>query len=107
MQGHAAHITSMLSNLAAPVPTAAGALAGTGSIDELTKFLAALGGGAKLPYGGDFSFTQNLNNAGGNVTVVGDLTAKKFRVMDATGKDVFTEPEVAVRNDRSTVAHHF
>src|SRR5947208_1410232 len=91
----------------ATAPAVSGAIAGNGSIDELSRFLAAAAG-SKLPYGGDYAFKQNLQNQGDTVTIVGDLTAKKFTVKDATDpkKEAFNEPEVAVRNDLSADLNH-
>jgi hypothetical protein len=89
-------ITSPLS----PQPSYGGEFKAQGSIDSLVPLLAVLQGAERLPYGGKFDVTQKLATAGKNSTLVGAMNISGFQVLDAsTRKPVFTESQIAIRND--------
>ncbi len=82
-------------------PNANGTIELGGSLKDVTPLLAVLGGGNELPYTGDFAIKQALTTQGDTIALVGDVTTKQFTVLDSTdrSKTVFTEPEVAIKNN--------
>lgn len=90
-----------VSNLAGN-PTASGALAASGAIQNVTPLLAVLNGTDEMPYDGDFALTQTVQTQGDAIVLIGDLTTRQFKVYDERRKTVlFAEDQVAIRNDIS------
>jgi hypothetical protein len=90
-----------VTNLQSEKPSANGAIGLNGSLANVTPLLAVIQGGEELPYRGDFAIAQNIATQNDNVTLKGDITTKKFEVLDATDrtKVVFAEPVVSISND--------
>lgn len=82
-------------------PKAAGTVAATGSLQNISPVLAILTGSAALPYAGDFALKQDLRNDGNAVVLAGDITTRQFKVLDAADarKVLFAEDTVTIRND--------
>jgi hypothetical protein len=81
-----------------PKPSYQGAIKLEGKLDDITPLLAVVRGAEPMPYGGAFVVSQQVATRDGKATVSGTADVKDFQVLDGR-KAVFTEPQVAIRND--------
>ncbi|HEY7088698.1 MAG TPA: hypothetical protein VH518_11455 [Tepidisphaeraceae bacterium] len=79
-------------------PSFKGSVKLDGKIEDVTPILAVLQGGEQMPYGGTYALNQQIMTSGNKPTLKGSIDVSDFRVMDK-GKAVFTEPQLAVRNN--------
>jgi hypothetical protein len=75
-----------------------------GALADATPLLQVLQGAPKpLPYGGTYALTQALGTGtaatGKLLRLLGGVDVTDFQMLDDTGKAVYTEPTVAIKND--------
>jgi hypothetical protein len=75
-----------------------------GTLGDATPLLALLQGQDKpMPYGGTYDVSQALGSGAANLGKVlklaGGIDITNFQVLDDSGKPVYTEPTVAIKND--------
>jgi hypothetical protein len=83
---------------------AQGTLNVDGTLGAAAPLLAILQGADKpMPYGGTYALSQAIGSGratlGNLLKLVGSITVTNFQVLGDTGKAVYTEPTVVIKND--------
>lgn len=92
----------VLTDLAAAVPSARGAITVQGDVGQVTQLLEAVQNspGAFKGYSGSFVVKQKLSSTPGAAVAAGTVQANVV-IKDAAGATVFSDPKIEVANDLS------